>query len=207
MKDFNELLIKYKSDKSEHGYGLPYQKNLPETCDALLEVGCLKGAGLRAFDEYYAHKADIHALDLFEEPGNITVRECRELNFVPHKGSETDLNFLETIKWQYSVISEDASHNSYDQIAAFKHLFLHNLKQGGLWITEDLHCCTDSFYWASMEEIKSVDDTMLGLAKKFIETGKIVNPFFNEGESEVFESLIARMELCAEDKLLFVWRK
>ena len=202
-----ELAEKYATDKLQHGYLPFYQKYLPKNILSMLEIGVWHGASAKMFDEYYDHKPDIHLLDLFLEQGNMTPREARHLEFIPHQGSQSDIGFLSTIKEQFDFIEEDGSHNSYDQIASFKHLFLNNLKSGGLWATEDLHCCTDKFYWGAIEEIKSVDDTMLGLAKKYIETGKIVSPFFNAGEREVFENIIDKMELCAEDKIVFIWKK
>lgn len=202
-----EYAKRYDCDKLQHGYLPFYAKYLPEKIHSMLEIGLWHGAGARMFDDYFGHVPEIHVLDLFGEEGNMTEREARRLEFVPHKGSQSDLNFLYTITHKFSFIEEDASHNSFDMIASFKHLFLHNLVPGGLWVTEDLHCCTDPFYWSGMEEIKSVDDTMLGMAKHFLETGKIVNPFFNEGESDLYERLIDRMELVCGDKLLFIWRK
>lgn len=201
-----QLAIKYQTDKTGHGY-LPFlAKYLPENPISILEIGVWHGASCIMFDDFYDHRVDIHLVDLFQE-GSFKPRDARNLGFVPHIGSQTDLAFLSTIKEQFDYVSEDASHNSPDQIITWKHIFVNNLKSGGLYSCEDLHACTDEFYWSSHPYIHSVDDTMLGLAKTFIETGKIVNPFFSKEEAEVFENIIDRMELCASDKIVFIWKK
>lgn len=206
-KKLTEYAKMYGTDKLGHGYIPFYAKYLPTKIQSMCEIGVWHGASANMWNSYYDARPDIHLIDIFMEEGNMTPRECRKLGFIPWKGSQIDMAFLGDIKAKFDFIIEDGSHNSYDMIASFKHMFLANLDKGGIWVTEDLHTCTDTFYWGGKPEFKSVDDTMLGLAKKYIATGKIDNPFFNEGESEVFESLIDKMELVAEDKLLFIWRK
>ena len=41
----------------------------------------------------------------------------------------------------------------------------------------------------------------------FKKHGKIRNPYFNEGESEVFESLIKNVEILSNDELILIERK
>jgi hypothetical protein len=200
------LARKFKTDKIDsHDYIKYYAKYLPEKCDSLLEIGILKGAGLRMFDQFYNYKTDIHALDLFMEEGNMTVRECRELSFVPHKGSQSDIEFLSTIKDQFNVVSEDGSHNAYDQLVTFKHIFINNLTPNGLYVCEDLHTDKEPFYWNS--EIENFEDTFLFILQQQQKNGRLsISKWFNEGEAAVFNNLISKIEL-HDDNIAFIWKK
>lgn len=204
MKDLLKLAIKYGTDKVGHGYIPKYEKYLPKNIKSLLEIGVLKGASARMFDDYYDNKPEIYLVDLFEEEGNLTEREARMLGFVPLKGSQVDLGFLSSIRRQFDLVVEDASHNSPDQLITFKHCFLNNVKSGGLYVCEDIFCSLEPFYWGG--EVKCFEDTILYMFKQYLETGKIVNPYFNEGEAEVFQSLIKDVKL-EDEKIIFIWKK
>lgn len=206
--DILELLAKkYTTDKLEHGYLKSYAKYLPEKIHSFLEIGVLKGASVKMFDEFYSHKPEIYLIDLFEEEGNLTTREAREAGWIPIKGSQTDYAVLNKLEDKVDFISEDASHNCYDQIFTFKHCFLNNLKEGGLYFLEDTHTSKpeEKFYWNNGVDV--FEDTPLWLFKNYIDTGKIENKFFNEGESEVFESLIDWVKIEADEKLIIIKRK
>src|ERR1700755_1570065 len=115
MKSLLDIAIKTGTDKVGHGY-IPFlEKNMPKTPISILEIGVWHGASAKMFDEFFDFRVDIHLLDLFEE-GSFKPRDARNLGMVPHVGSQVDLDFLGRIKDQFDFISEDASHNSYDQI-------------------------------------------------------------------------------------------
>lgn len=201
----NELASKYNTDKLKHGYLPKYAENLPKSARSYLEVGIAKGASLQMFNEYWNELVDIHCIDMFLDHNHVTVRWCRKNAFVPYMGSQSDINFLSTIKQSFDVISEDASHNSYDQIVTFKHLFVNNMNSKGIYFIEDTHCCLEPFYWN--DQIESVGDTILGIFKRYVGTGKIQSKFFNEGESSCFEDIIASVEICCEEKLIIIKKK
>lgn len=200
------LARKYGTDKIDHhDYIKYYAQYLPEKCDSLLEVGILKGAGLKMFDSFYNHNADVHALDLFIEEGNMSVRECRELCFIPHKGSQSDMEFLSTIKEKFDFVSEDGSHNVYDQIITFKHLFVNNLASNGLYVCEDLHTDKEPFYWN--DQIESFEDTFLYILQQYEKTNSFAsNKWFNPGEAQVFNNLVSKIKL-HDDNICFIWKK
>lgn len=203
----DKLAIQYGTDKSSlhHDYMKYYAKYLPEKCTSLLEIGILKGASLKMFDRIYNHTADIHALDLFGEEGNMTVRECRDLNYVPHKGSQSDLEFLSSIKDKFDFVSEDGSHNVFDQIVTFKHVFVNNLNSGGLYVCEDLHTNTNKFYWN--DYIKKEEDTFLYVLQQYVKTKSFTeNSMFNSGEVEMFNNIVADVIL-HENNICFIWKK
>lgn len=207
-KDVNSPLTRlahhYGTDKLEHGYIPYYEKLLPHDCESLLEIGCFKGASLQMWDKYYDGLCDIHTIDLFGEKWHMRIPQVRALNCVPHQGSQADLEFLSTIKKQFEVIIDDGSHVSEHMTISFKHLFHNNLKAGGLYVIEDLHCCKEEFYRPGL----SFEDTPLYMLSQFEKTGKIPldNQFFNVGEKAMFENLIEWVKVF-DEKIAFIKRK
>ena len=199
----HSLFLKFGSDKADHLYHVPYSEYLPEHCSSLLEIGCFKGASLRVWDRLYGTNCDIHTIDLFMDPANMSVRACREAGFICHEGSQSNIKFLSTISKQFELIIDDGSHKADDMIESFKHLFVNNMKPGGIYIIEDLKCNEDIFWWGGL--VKKFDDTPLAMFKNFILNRKIENPYFNEGESHVFQNLINRVKIW-EDKIVFIWK-
>lgn len=193
-----------KTDKIGHGYISEYAKYLPEKINAMLEIGVLKGASAIMFDLFYKRKPDIHLIDLFGEEGNMTPRECRRFEFIPHKGSQSDLDFIASIKDKLDLIIDDGSHIASDQLISFKHFFMNNLTSGGQYYIEDTHCNLTEFWWGG--EVKRFEDTALWMFDNYIKTGEIINPYFNEGEQEVYKNLISDVKILADRKLILINR-
>lgn len=133
-----KLAQKYGTDKAGHGYIPHYEAHLPERPKRILEIGCLTGASLRMWREYFPD-AEIHCLDLFEEhkePTDIT-------SVIYWKGSQTDQYILEQLRRiEFDVIIDDGSHNSVDQLVSFWSL----IGATKLYVCEDLHCAKDEPY-------------------------------------------------------------
>jgi hypothetical protein len=200
----HNLFSEFNSDKKDHGYFIPYGDYLPEKCASLLEIGCLKGASLRVWDRLFGGNCDIHTIDLFGDSANMSVRACREAGFVPHEGSQDDINFLSAIKKQFDICIDDGSHNSHQMLISFKHLFVNNLKSGGVYCIEDLLCNFEPFYWGGL--VKSFMDTPVSMFGEYLKSGIISNPYFNPGEADVFQNLIDRVVIW-ENKIVFIWKK
>lgn len=203
--NLTEIAEKYPTDKREHGYLKHYQEHLPATCRSLLEIGAAQGFSAMMWREFYPD-CDIHLLDLFLNPDFVSVKWCREHFFVPHQGDQGSLKILAEIKEQFQVVVDDGSHRADHQLISFKHLFLNNLASGGIYAIEDCHCNKLPFYWGD-GAVTMYEYTALHMFKQFKETREIVNPYFNEGETEVFKSLIDRVDILADEKLILVWRK
>jgi len=204
QRKMEDLARTYGTDKLAHGYFESYAQHLPDTCRSLLEIGVAKGASLKLWNEVFGRSCEIEAIDLFEDQEHVGQRWCRRWEFVPYKGDQSDINFLYTIKNQYQIIIDDGSHNADHQQISFKHLFVNNLRSGGLYVIEDLHCCKEEFYWNT---VKSFEDTALSLFQNYKKTGKLSNLFFNEGQGDIYQGLISRVELCCDDKIVFIWRR
>lgn len=200
-----ELATQYGTDKLEHGYLPHYQQHLPSQCRSMLEIGAAKGASALMWRDYYPD-CDIHLLDLFGDPNHVSVKWCRERFFVPHQGDQGSLKVLAAIQEQFDVIIDDGSHRADHQLISFKHLFFNNLVSGGLYAIEDCHCNRLPFYWGD-GAVTMFEYTALHMFNRYKETGEIDNPYFNEGEVEIFKSIIDRVEILEDDKLILIWRK
>lgn len=205
--EFLESLVKeFPSDIGQHGYLEPLSRHLPDTCRSMLEIGIAEGNSALIWSSFYGNDTlDLFYIDLFINPAFVSPRWCRNRGIVPIIGSQSDLRVLASIKEQFSCCLDDGSHNAYDMAVSFKHLFLNNLLSGGIYFITDTHCNKDSFYWGQGVEV--FEDTPLWVFKNYIETGKIQSKFFNEGESEVFESLIESVHIEANEKMIVIKRK
>ena len=205
----DELAVKYGSDKGSHwhNYCVHYQEILPKTCRSLLEIGIAKGASALMWSEYYGENLDLHYIDLFIDADHVTPRWCRNRGIVPHIGKQQDISLLATIQEQFEVCLDDGSHRPAHVLASFKHLFVNNTASNGIYIIEDTHTSKpeESFYWG--EGVEAYVDTPLWMFNHYIETEKIRNKFFSEGESEMFQNLIKKVEILADEKLIVIWKK
>lgn len=205
LEFLTSLAEKYGTDKLGHGYIPIYAEHLPDYCRTFIEIGVAEGASAMMWNDFYgSENIDLHLIDLFINKDFVSARWCRNRNFVPHTGSQSNINFLSTINVQANVISEDASHNCFDQIITFKHLMVNNLQSNGVYFLEDTHTSRleEKFYWGN--GVENFEDTPLWLFKNYIHTGKIVSKFFSQGESELFENIIKEVHVCADEKLIVI---
>ena len=203
LEFLTSLAEKYGTDKNQHGYLPVYAQYLPDTCRTFIEVGVAKGASAMMWNDFYgSEELCIHLVDLFINPDFVSERWCWNRHFIPHKGSQSDLRFLSKINAEAEVVSEDGSHNAFDMLITFKHIFINNLASGGVYFMEDTHCNRDEFYWGN--GIQSFEDTPLWMFKNYLQTGKIENYLFREGEVEVFENLIKEVHVEADEKLIVI---
>lgn len=209
--NLDEIGIKHGTDKASvngHDYLRTYQKILPVKCRSLLEIGIAKGASAEMWLEYYGQdELDLHYIDLFINPEFKSARWCRNRGIVPHIGSQSDINLLYSIKEKFEILIDDGSHVCQHQLVSFKHLFPNNLVEKGIYAIEDTHTSQphEKYYWGY--GVEEFEDTPLWLFKNFKETGKIQHKFFNDGESEMFESLIDTVDILCDEKLIIIKRK
>lgn len=203
LKSLSEL---YPSDIKEHGYIEPLSRHIPNTCRAMLEIGIAQGYSAQIWTDFYGvDNTDLHYLDLFENPEFVSARWCRNRGIVPHIGSQASMATLSAIKDQFDLVLDDGSHVAAHMLISFKHLFINNLKGGGTYIITDCHCNKDKFYWG--EGVANFEDTPIWMFKNYLETGKIENYLFREGEIEVFENLIKEVHIEADEKLIVIIKK
>lgn len=136
--NLQEIAEKYGTDKVQHGYIPFYEEHLPTSPKRILEIGCLTGASLRMWREYFPN-TEIHCLDLFEEhpqPDDMP-------DVIYWKGNQTDQFLLEQLRRiHFDVIIEDGSHMSLHQIISFYSL----ISACDQYYVEDLHTNKEEFY-------------------------------------------------------------
>lgn len=203
--NLTEIASNHPTDKIQHGYIQHYAEHLPDQCRYLLEIGVAKGASALMWREYYPD-CDIHLLDLFMDSNHVSTKWCRERFFVPHRGDQSDPNVLSTIREQFEIIIDDGSHRADHQLISFKHLFFNNLVSGGVYAIEDCHCNKMDFYNGD-GLVTAYEQTALYMFKSLKESGDLANPYFNGEEIEIYKSLITRIEILENEKLILIWRK
>lgn len=198
-----ELAQKHKTQKVDYLYMLNgYEKHLPKECENFLEIGCLFLGSTKMFRDYYDGKAKIHALDLFHPDYTASVDDARHEGFIAYQGSQTDMELLSTLPVM-DVIVEDGSHHSDDQIITFKYLFDNKLKSGGLYVLEDLHCCTEPYWWCSCQ---GFENTMLATLQRMEQGGSMFGQFFDYEEAKKYSEMIDKFDLI-NNSIAFIWKK
>ncbi len=203
------------------GYFPLYEKHLPKKVDDFLEIGVAMGVSIWMFRDYYESKGNFHALNYRFEYGTsgvISMAEMQGTGIRCYDGLQEDIEFLNTIKTQFDVIVEDGSHRSDHQAITFKHMFVNNIKPGGLYVLEDLHCCLGSYWWG---ECQGYENTMLSFFKSWpgVEDCHVLtyekepkqepitkNQFFTEDEMKYFKTIIKSVYLYSPS-IAFIFKK
>lgn len=204
---------KYNGGKDELGYLKYYDAHLPKKVDNFLEIGIGYGYSIRAFRDWYNLEGNFYAMNKYwgNQRGVIAIEALEAYNIKCFSGDQGDLNFLKTIKINFDVIVEDGSHHSDDQIVTFKQMFDNNVKSGGLYVLEDLHCCAEMYWWRG--KINSFNDTMLSVLMRFNKKQPLTSQMFTKNESDYYHSLIDRVYLFhasgafTEPSIAFIFKK
>ncbi len=177
----------------------------------LLEIGVQNGGSLEIWKKYLPQGSEIHGVDIDEKCLNLSFSEG--ISF--HLGNATDKDFFEKTfgDFQFDIIIDDGSHICKDVIQTFEYLFP-KLKEGGVYIVEDMHCS----YWktfggglkhkkSSIEYFKKLID--ISVNRDHIQTGffgkikkRICKPQ-NKCNSEIIQAIsqISFFDsICAIDK-------
>lgn len=196
---------KFKTDKLEHGYMRYYANELPIKCRSMLEIGVAKGASAQLWDAFYGKdELDLYLMDLYQDPNHVSPRWVRNNGWVPVIGDQEESETVCLGLPFFEVIIDDGSHNAHHQLLSFKHFFWESLKEGGLYVIEDLHCNKDRFYDGGL--VKGFSDTPLAMFKQFLNYGELFNPYFSESDAKVFKSLIGSVRIY-DEKIAFITRK
>ena len=102
------------------------------------EIGIMNGGSLEIFSKYFLNAELILGCDV--DP------KCKDLNFdksnikvIVGNVNESEIKNQIIKHSEFDIIIDDGSHNSNDIVISFCNYFNH-LKDGGLFIIEDLHC-------------------------------------------------------------------
>lgn len=201
-----ELFNFYGSDKEDnHGYSKYYERHLPKSINKLCEIGVWKAGGILAFQQYYDYIGEFHVINHVFGGEIISKKQLERENIIPHECYQQDIECLKTVKDIFTVVCDDGSHNSADQIISFKQLFLNNTEFGGLYVIEDIFGHVDGDegkYWRG-ERVNSANDTIMNVVKRWQKFDSTPSQFFTEEENELFISIISEINIY-EDKIIFL---
>jgi hypothetical protein len=143
----------------------------------LLEIGVFRGASLRMWKNYFSHpETQVVGIDINKECSAFDAPlEGRHIRI----GSQTDATFLKTVLNEFGpfdLIVDDGSHFSADIIYSFNALFAWALKDGGIYLVEDLH----ANYWPGWRTSRR---SFLDVCKEIIEH---MHSHYREASSKEF---------------------
>ena len=113
-----------------------YLENLRDEDISMLEIGVQGGGSIKSWREYFP-KAKIYGLDIDD------CKQYEDKNIKIFIGDQADKKYLnqiiEEIDEKLDLIIDDGGHTMEQQINSFLVLFPKLLKNGGIYIIEDLH--------------------------------------------------------------------
>jgi len=145
MESLYEIGKRLNNDKiTQHGYHRFYPFFFEEFRNEnikLLEIGIHIPAPFNIWREYFPN-ATLYGIEILDiDPSKIPY------NSLIFKGDQNDETFLETvvksINSKVDIIIDDGSHHPEHQINTFDYLFTNLLKDGGIYVIEDI----ETNYW------------------------------------------------------------
>jgi hypothetical protein len=143
----NEIALKTEADKGSnyHNYTefySQYLSPLKEKPIKFLEIGIFRGASVKMWEKYFPN-ADLHFIDITFQ--NVEYFSNRSHYHLCDQSNPDQLKqFIHSTGGDFDVILDDGGHTMVQQITSFCILFPH-IKNGGIYIIEDLH----TSYWSS----------------------------------------------------------
>ena len=181
-KNMYDLGIKHGNDKiTHHRYDLIYPMFLSQFNDKIkmLEVGLGDGSGGTGYSrnmwKEFFPDSDIFVMDIhneFEDEIGVVI-----------KGDQSNLLDLErtsNLVGELDFIIDDGSHHPEHQVKTFNYFFNKNLKNGGLYIIEDIECS----YWNPNESIYGYETGNLNIVEHFSKILHDINSEFSGNQNK-----------------------
>lgn len=172
--DMYGLGLKYNTDKIlEHKYDVIYEKFLGPLRDKeikLFEIG--SGSEASSFNMWieYFNKGLIYSMDITEER-----YQDRGIMYKGDQSNPNDLKRMIDMIGTCDIIIDDGSHHPQHQIDTFNYLFTNMLKNGGIYIIEDIECN----YWNPEKSIYGYQIGNYNVVDYFSSTPNRINSDFS----------------------------
>ncbi|HUO22888.1 MAG TPA: FkbM family methyltransferase [Caulobacteraceae bacterium] len=130
----------------------------------VLEIGVNKGASLELWKRYFGDASSLVGIDILPECAQYE-DAARDIHV--RIGSQADPEFLARVVAEFGpfdIIIDDGSHVASHQIAAFNALFLSALKDGGVYLIEDV----ETAYWGSRTGQLDIDFSIVDYANAVV---------------------------------------
>ncbi len=108
----------------------------------LLEIGIQNGGSLQIWEKYFPKAERILGCDINAACAQLSYDSAKIELIISDINQPSTLARIFSLTSSFDIVIDDGSHTSGDITQTFYNLFPH-LKQGGLFIVEDLHCS----YW------------------------------------------------------------
>lgn len=112
----------------------------------LLEIGVQNGGSLEIWGQYFPKAKKLIGCDINPDCAKLRYDDPRIAVVVGDANTDQSQAEILNLSAQYDVIIDDGSHTSGDIVRSFARYFPY-LKDGGLFVAEDLHCS----YWQAFE--------------------------------------------------------
>ena len=186
-----ELGVKTNTDKIlYHRYDRIYDKFLSsfkEKNIKLFEIGCgSEHASFKMWKEYFLNGM-IYSMDINEE-----IETDRG---IVYKGDQTKIEDLEKmvqIIGECDIIIDDGSHIPQHQIDTFNYLFDNMLKNGGVYIIEDIECS----YWNPKSSLYGYEVGNLNIVDYFQSLPHKINAEFSQFKNNKLISSVTFFKNC-----------
>jgi hypothetical protein len=212
MNILEQLAIKNKTDKYEHGFiefYEPLMVNYREENFNFLEIGVFFGSSIEMWNEYFIN-AKIFGIDTFEGlqgNGNKFNNSSKYYDEWKLKGNskiqlfkydqskeselEEFVDFCKKNNLKFKFILDDGSHVMRDQQISFEILF-DLIEDGGFYIIEDSHCSDEYPYYGILPDFSN---TTKNVFNEYISTKKINSIYtINEERISRIEDSILKIE-------------
>lgn len=170
-----ELGVKHNTDKIlEHRYDRIYSMFLEPLRNKqikLFEIGSgSEAASFKMWIEYFKNGL-VYAMDISEERN-----QERGIMYKGDQSKIEDLGRMVNLIGRCDVIIDDGSHQPQHQIETFNYLFENMLKDGGVYIIEDIECN----YWNPKETIYGYEVGNYNVVDYFSSTPHKINSSFSK---------------------------
>ena len=162
-----------------------------ENVQNFLEIGVQNGGSLDIWNKYFPNAKNIIGCDINPDCLKLNYDNSKIKVVIGNSSTVDVMNEIRTLSADFDVIIDDGSHNSSDIIKSFL-LYYPLLKEGGLYIIEDLHCS----YWQEFEGGLYDPWSSMAFLKKLADVpsrehwgteltaGEYLRPFYTHYESE-----------------------
>lgn len=188
MGHLHNLGLKYNTDKAiPHNYCDTYETNLSHLKNEpikFMEIGVFNGSSLKMWEEFFP-SSKIIGIDIHDKKEYDTDRIKTIV------GDQSDRNFLNKFNnSEFDVILDDGGHTMAQQMISFGCLF-QKLKNGGIYILEDLITSLWASYGGNPENV----NTTLSLLHELKTTGKINSAYLLPEEKRYIEDNVREIKI------------
>lgn len=110
----------------------------------LLEIGIQNGGSLEIWNNFFPNARNLIGCDINEDCGKLEYESPHISIVVGNANTDLVEKQISSISNQFDIVIDDGSHTSEDIVLSFEKYFPY-IKEGGVFIAEDLHCS----YWKS----------------------------------------------------------